>query len=134
MSTTPTAAAPPRAFSDVVSEEVRVLLARRGLRSGALAPVLGVSQQAVSAKMRGIRSWSLEDLDALARYFGVDANALLPGLGKQGAEVKTQSQMLPHLDSNQEPAGYLQQPPLRAIPDTPWRWPLAQRARTDRAA
>lgn len=65
---------------DAVSGEVRAQLARRRLRQADLAPVLGVNQGQVSKRLCGHVPWSVDDLEALAEFFGVDARDLVPGL------------------------------------------------------
>ena len=60
----------------VTSRAVRRHLRERGLTQAALAEVLGMTQQALSARLTGRLRWSAEDLDQLV-LAGVD----VPGLG-----------------------------------------------------
>lgn len=102
-----------------VSRSVRVLMALDQTTQRQLAERLGVSQQAVSARLTGRTPWDVNDLDGIAAAFGVTAVDLLTGAvagpGTRPAAVgQTHEgphrnigeapQRLPHLDSNQEPA------------------------------
>lgn len=60
-----------------VATAVRVELARRNLRYAALAPILGVSTAAVSNRMTCAVPWSVEDIDAISRAWGIPMSVLL---------------------------------------------------------
>lgn len=79
-------------WSLVVAGNVRALMARRGVNQQRIAQVLGLSQTAVSKRLRGVTPWDVNEMGTLADAFGVPITALLEGL--------------PRLDSNQQPAGF----------------------------
>lgn len=60
------------------SARIRSELAARGIPQGALAAVLGLSEQAVSRRMNGTTDWGVSELVAVAGFLGVDAATLLP--------------------------------------------------------
>lgn len=61
-----------------VAAEVRAHAAKRGLKQKDLAVLLGLSPGQISARFSGRIPFKLEDLDVLARHFGVDAAELMP--------------------------------------------------------
>lgn len=62
-----------------VSSVVRALLGLKGLHQADLAPVLRISSSGVNEKLRGKRRWTLEDVDALAKFFQCDPVDFLSG-------------------------------------------------------
>jgi len=64
---------------------------RQRLSQTALGPVMGIGQSGVSKKLRGLTPWTVVDLYAAASLLGVEA-----------------ADLLPRLDSNQQPSGYTQ--------------------------
>jgi len=65
-----------------VAEEIRVLAARHkgeGVNQTVLASVIGVSQSQMSKRLLGKTPFTLNELEAIARYFDVDAAELLGG-------------------------------------------------------
>lgn len=60
-----------------VSSAVRVEMARNSLRQADLAEALGLSQQAVSRRLKGLVSFDADELVTLASLFGVSASALI---------------------------------------------------------
>lgn len=74
--------------NQAVGRAVHQVLWDRRLRQIDLCDALGLSRQSVSQKLRGERPWSVDELLATARYLEVPVTELLP-----------------RLDSNQEPAG-----------------------------
>ncbi|MGW0647321.1 helix-turn-helix domain-containing protein [Streptomyces umbrinus] len=62
-----------------VETAVAVLLHLTGQSQADLAPALGVSQAQISRRQQGTASWSLNDCDALAAYFGIDVLDLCAG-------------------------------------------------------
>jgi len=66
----------------VTSRAVRRHLRERGLSQAALAEVLGMTQQTLSARLTGRRRWSAEELDQL-----VSVGVPLPALGDLTAGV-----------------------------------------------
>ena len=75
-------------MTELVAEEVRALMGRHRVSQATIAEVLGVSRQAVSKRLTGETPFDVNEVAKLGDYFGVQP-----------------SQLLPHLDSNQEPAG-----------------------------
>ena len=71
-----------------IAVEIRVLCARKGLSQTELARRIGVPQPTFSRRMRGDVAFDTFDLQAIAAAL----------------EVKV-SDLLPQLDSNQQPAG-----------------------------
>lgn len=61
-----------------VAAEVRAEMARQGKRNRELAPVLDVSEQAVSERMRGSLEFRLSELYAVARFLGVPISRFIP--------------------------------------------------------
>lgn len=53
----------------------RTLIAQRDVKRVKLAAELGMSPQALSSKLSNSRSWSLDEVSALARYFSVPVAA-----------------------------------------------------------
>ncbi len=79
----------------LVAGNVRALMARRGVSQHQVADVLGLSQTAVSKRLRGVTPWDVNEMGTLAEAFGVPIAVLLEG-----------GDRLPRLDSNQQPAGF----------------------------
>ena len=94
--------AAPMTLSDVVAQNLKLLMATRRVTQAQLADVLGISQAGVSARMRGRTPFDVNELGSLARAFGVrPADLVRVDGGFDG---------LPQLDSNQQPAGYTASP------------------------
>lgn len=72
-----------------VGQSLHMMMWQRGIPQTRLAKRLGVTQSTLSRKLRGRTAWSLDELYAAA--------------GAMGCTVE---ELLPHLDSNQEPFGY----------------------------
>lgn len=66
----------PPHISDLVSENVRALMARTRTKQQALADALGMTQGAVSKKLNGDRPFSLDEIEMVAAHFGVPITAL----------------------------------------------------------
>lgn len=60
-----------------VAANVRIQMALRQVSQTALAAHLGVAQQSVSPKVRGMTPFTLTDIDALARWWGLEPAELL---------------------------------------------------------
>jgi transcriptional regulator with XRE-family HTH domain len=56
---------------------VREALRSRGLRQADLAAALAISQQAISDRLTGRTSFTLEDLEHIAAHFGIPVAELL---------------------------------------------------------
>lgn len=64
-----------------------MLMARDGLNQQQLGEAIGMDQTTVSARLRGVSRWSVEDVTRLAMLFGVhpgefwtDPKAFTPGI------------------------------------------------------
>jgi transcriptional regulator with XRE-family HTH domain len=68
-----------RNVSEGVAEELRALLARRQISGKQLAAHLGISQFAVSRRLRGETPFTVDELTAIAEFLGVSLHDLLPG-------------------------------------------------------
>ncbi|MEU3847748.1 helix-turn-helix transcriptional regulator [Micrococcus terreus] len=91
-----------------VGLEIKAWLARRELRQVDIAQALGLSQGAVSQRLMGRVSFSVEELLAVAGLLEITLADLLGSglLNAQGPRPATQDeglQKLPRLDSNQQP-------------------------------
>lgn len=62
----------------VTGANVKAEMARRGVNQTALAAVIGVTQPQVSARLRGIVAFNVNELHAVADFLDVDVTALLP--------------------------------------------------------
>lgn len=70
-----------------ISAVVRALLGWHNETQTQLAKILGMSQQALSARIQGQRPWSAADVAALARHFDVSAGTFYEGL--QNRKIET---------------------------------------------
>lgn len=61
-----------------MAETVRVEVARRRIRQQQLADALGISQAAVSRRLRGLSPFAVDELVTVARLLGLPAADLLP--------------------------------------------------------
>lgn len=66
-----------RTLSDVVCENIRIEAARRGYSQSALARAISMSQPALNQRWRGAARWQLDELEAIARLFGVPVTYLV---------------------------------------------------------
>lgn len=60
-----------------MSTEVRAHLARNRKTQRDLSEVLGISQPQISARMNGDIAWDVNELAAIADWFGVPVTALI---------------------------------------------------------
>jgi transcriptional regulator with XRE-family HTH domain len=65
--------------SAIVADNVRAEAARARFTQGRIAELLGVSQQAVSDRMKGRTPFTVDELALLADEFGVPLTRFLPG-------------------------------------------------------
>ena len=68
-------------LQDVVTRNMRVAMALRGVNQTKLAEALGVDRSAISQKMTRRVAWSLEDIEKASGFFKVDPEALVAGHG-----------------------------------------------------
>lgn len=71
MPTTPTA---------LTGANVRGEMARKGINQTAMADALGVSQAAVSARLRGVTPFDINELATIARLLDVTVERLVEGV------------------------------------------------------
>lgn len=83
-----------RTPDEVLGEVVHVYLRRKGAHQKMLAAHMNVTQATISNKLRGTRPWTWNDILKTAEFLGIGPAELV---GQCDA-------LLPHLDSNQEPA------------------------------
>jgi transcriptional regulator with XRE-family HTH domain len=82
-------------LADVVSRNIRTLMALRGISQIRLADEVGISQTGVSKRLRGVTPFDLNDLERIAQVLDVRPIDLL------NADLLK----LPRRDSNLQPAG-----------------------------
>lgn len=89
-----------------IAEEVRALMGRRRVTQEKLAAAIGMSQPSLSKRLFGVVPWTIDDLEAIADYFGVKITDLLPIIrwNMQGAGPD------PFLTSLPMPSGQLEIP------------------------
>jgi transcriptional regulator with XRE-family HTH domain len=101
---------PNTALDAIIGENVHQLMWRARVSQTQLALSLGMTQGALSRKVRGDRPWYADEIAGVAGYFHIDIAALFtPGgaLTQKGPVTEvTGPNSLPELDSNQQPAGY----------------------------
>ena len=85
-----------------VAAEIRAEMGRQTVTSAALAMRLGKPKQTVHRWTAGQTPISIDDLDAICAALNLGVGELLTA-----AESRRPKVLLPHLDSNQEPAGLL---------------------------
>lgn len=71
----------PSRLTDRVADEVRANMARARMTQTELALVLGLTQSAVSKRLRGKIAFSVDELEKVADALGVHPAVLLGGIG-----------------------------------------------------
>ncbi len=92
-----------RTIDQVIGANIHTLMWNRGETQTRVAPLWGMDQTTLSAKLRGKRPWYAAEIDSAARHYGVTRDSLFSEL--------------PHLDSNQEPIGYANRDNLTVLAD-----------------
>jgi transcriptional regulator with XRE-family HTH domain len=69
----------------VIARRVRGLLMANHLTQRELAESIGMSEQAMSNKLRGLKNFTLRDVSRIADYFDVSTDFVL---GREPLEVK----------------------------------------------
>lgn len=64
-----------------LNETVRLLMTRTGRRQVDVAEVVGITRASLSQRLLGNSNWKLNDLPAVAQYFGLTVAELLSGYG-----------------------------------------------------
>ena len=95
-----------------VASSVNAFIARAGVSKSAVSREIGMAQSTFSRRSNGIEPFDVDELGALADYFGVDLIELISGditkiapNAKKAPTPKSEGRSLPRLDSNQQPAG-----------------------------
>lgn len=65
-----------------VAANVRAEMARRGMTQRYVADLLGIAQQAVSARLRGKTPFTINEIGQLAQVFGLHPAVMLGGEGR----------------------------------------------------
>ena len=94
---------PPTTHStaDIVASNIRAEAARLGYTQVEFGRALGISQNQITRRWKGVINWQLDELDDVAALLGLTVTDLItPPRGGLGYEK------LPRLDSNQQPADY----------------------------
>ncbi|WP_162238895.1 helix-turn-helix domain-containing protein [Microbacterium sp. Leaf320] len=63
----------------ITGELVHLAMRRRRVTQAALGDALGITQAAMGKKLYGRRSWTIDEVLAVADYFGVPVSEFLPG-------------------------------------------------------
>lgn len=83
-----------------VTDVVRWCMAARRENQRQLADALGMAAPTLSLKLKGRRTWSLEDVEALAAHYGLNATAFLTEptalIGPELARVSAASVSVTH--------------------------------------
>lgn len=61
-----------------IAAEVRAALARDQIKQADLAHAIGISQGALSERLRGVRAFDTDQLAAIAEHLGLNVLDLLP--------------------------------------------------------
>ncbi|WP_341935524.1 helix-turn-helix domain-containing protein [Microbacterium sp. LWO14-1.2] len=64
---------------EITGELVHLAMRRRRVTQSALGEVLGITQPAMGKKLYGQRSWTIDEVLAVAKYFEMPVTELLPG-------------------------------------------------------
>lgn len=74
----------PHPVNEHIAEEIRALMGRRRVSQKQLGEFLGYTQGTMSKRLNGSKSWTIDELDAIAGYFSVGLADLLPPLDREG--------------------------------------------------
>lgn len=83
-----------------IGQRVDIVRRARKMQQRDLALAAGINRGSLSRKINGLQPWSFSEVVATANALGVSVAELTEGVERTTA-------VLPHLDSNQEPSGYL---------------------------
>lgn len=86
--------------ADIVASNIRAEASRLGFSQIELGRALGISQGQITRRWKGTSAWQLDELDAVAALLGLTVNDLITP--PRGGVMR--SDLLPRLDSNQQPA------------------------------
>lgn len=65
------------AFRKTVSSNLKIQMALSGVTQGQLADALSVTQSSVSQKLRGVITWTLDDIARASKFFRVPPTSLV---------------------------------------------------------
>jgi transcriptional regulator with XRE-family HTH domain len=69
----------PEGLETQLNETIRLLMTRAGRRQVDVAEVIGITRASLSQRLLGKSGWRLDDLPAVAQYFGITVCELLSG-------------------------------------------------------
>ncbi|WP_165217608.1 helix-turn-helix transcriptional regulator [Schaalia sp. ZJ1691] len=100
-----------RTTADIVAENIRAEAARAGFSQVALGRALGMSQNQITTRWRGVHRWQLDELDAVADLLGISVVDLVsevqirrtPSGGSHRAGSPRGIELRPRQDSNLQP-------------------------------
>jgi transcriptional regulator with XRE-family HTH domain len=72
----------------VVTEEIRVLMARRRVTQADLGEALGMKQATFSKRMTARKEWSVSELEAIAAFFDVPITDLFSTTDLRNRETR----------------------------------------------
>lgn len=67
----------PRSTGDIVAGNIRAEAARLGYSQSALGRALGMSQNQITTRWRGVHRWQLDELDSVAAVLGTSVARLV---------------------------------------------------------
>lgn len=70
-----------RGLQAIVTQNMRIAMAMRGVSQKELAAAMGFNPSAISQKMTGRVLWNLEDIEKASDFFNVKPEALVAGHG-----------------------------------------------------
>ena len=88
-----------------LAQELNSLRGRYRMSQAQLGNVIGVTQSQMSKRLKGVVPFTLDEIEALAAFFGMAPLELL-GYAEAPRPSGPRGQTLPRLDSNQQPSGY----------------------------
>ncbi len=93
-------------FQRVIADNIRAEAGRIGLRQKDIGAIVGITRASVGHKMKGVRAWSIEEIEILAGFFGLEPWQLCKPSEYEESRRKSAAHLslLPRLDSNQRPS------------------------------
>lgn len=121
MSTVQIGVSPQRTMAAVVAENVRAEAARRGFSQVALGRALGLGQNQVARRWRGVTPWTLDEVGEVAEVLGVTVQDLVTDFVGQSRTPTGGSHRggLPRArrDSNPQPSDWYPLAPVATVTD-----------------
>lgn len=106
MGTTTESLTDERSVNQLVGERVHQALWRRKITQTQFAPMLGVTQSALSRKMRGERAFGVDELLDISAYLDIPVTELLPTRKDPHPEDPDGGPMSRLTESNRRPFHY----------------------------